>query len=192
MTRAIRSSRSVAMSERYSNGLIAVHWVTAMLVAAAIGIGLYMVGLSLSPSRIRLYNWHKWIGVTVFVLTMARLVIRRRRGVPASAEMPAWQGRAAAVSHRALYALMVLVPILGWAYSSAAGFPVVWFGVLPLPAPFPVDADLAGALKPCHRLAAWALMGLAFAHAGAAVKHQFFDGDGLIWRMIPAFGRKGR
>jgi cytochrome b561 len=79
------------------------------------------------------------------------------------------------------------VPLMGWAYSSAAGFPIVLFGVLPLPDFVPVDRELAEALKPWHGRLAFALAGLVVLHVLAALKHQFVDRDGLIARMW--FGR---
>ena len=86
-------------------------------------------------------------------------------------------------THVALYALFFVVPLIGWAYSSAAGFPIVVFGVLPLPDLLAVDKDLAVLIKPFHRFAAWALVGLIVLHVAAALKHQLIDRDGLIGRM---------
>jgi cytochrome b561 len=77
------------------------------------------------------------------------------------------------------------VPLVGWAYSSAAGFPIVWFGVLPLPDFVPVDKALAEAIKPWHEILAWAMALLVLTHLGAALKHHFIDRDGLIGRMWP-------
>ena len=73
----------------------------------------------------------------------------------------------------------------GWAYSSAAGFPIVFLGVLPLPDFVSASPELAETLKPLHGWAAWALVALIAMHVGAALKHQFIDRDGLISRMLP-------
>ena len=99
--------------------------------------------------------------------------------------MPAWQQRAAHATHIAMYLLFFGVPLAGWAYSSAAGFPVVVYGVIPLPDFVPVDKGLAESLKALHH---WLAFGLAFVvigHVGAALKHQFIDRDGLLLRMWP-------
>jgi cytochrome b561 len=80
------------------------------------------------------------------------------------------------------------VPLIGWAYSSAAGFPVVLFGVLPLPDLVGPDKALAELIKPWHEIAAWALAALAALHVAAALKHQLIDRDGLINRMLPGRG----
>ena len=99
--------------------------------------------------------------------------------------MPGWQRWA----HHAVQALMdglfLAVPLLGWAYSSAAGFPIVWFGVMPLPDLLPVDKALADAIKPWHGWAAFTLAALVVVHVAAVVKHQWIDRDGLLPRMWP-------
>jgi cytochrome b561 len=88
--------------------------------------------------------------------------------------------------HIALYVLFFAVPLAGWAYSSAAGFPVVVFGVLPLPDFVPVDKALAEAIKPWHGWLAYTLGALVVLHVAAALKHQWIDRDRLLARMWPA------
>ena len=92
---------------------------------------------------------------------------------------------AAHAVHRAFYVLFFAVPLAGWAYSSAAGFPVVWFGVLPLPDWVPVDRAWAEVLKATHKAAASALALLVLVHVAAALKHHLIDRDGLLQRMRP-------
>ena len=179
---------------RYSGVAIALHWVLALALLGMVGFGLYMADLPFSPARLKLYNWHKWAGVCVLVLSLARLLWRLTHRPPAlpaamQAAMPAWQKLAHHGTHAALYALFFAIPLLGWAYSSAAGFPIVVFGVLPLPDWVPVSPDLAEALKPLHKWAALTLTALVGLHVAAVVKHQLIDRDGLLWRMWP--GRRG-
>jgi cytochrome b561 len=168
---------------RYTRPAVLLHWLLAAAILASLGVGLYMTGLPFSPRRVQLYNWHKWAGVTILVLSAVRLLWRLAHRPPAPAAMPAWQQRSAHAVHALLYALFFAVPLTGWAYSSAAGFPIVWFGVLPLPDFVPVDRDLADALKPVHQWAAYSLAALAGLHIAAAVKHHWIDRDGLIGRM---------
>jgi cytochrome b561 len=85
-----------------------------------------------------------------------------------------------------MYLLFFAVPLAGWAYSSAAGFPIVWFGQLPLPDLLAVDKELAELIKPLHKLLALALVALAGLHIAAALKHQLADRDGLLARMLPS------
>ena len=170
---------------RYTTAAIVLHWLLALMIVGTFGMGLYMADLPLSPTRLKLYNWHKWAGTTILALSALRLLWRLSHRPPADPPMPAWQAKAAHVTHGLLYVLFFAVPLLGWAYSSAAGYPIVWFGVLPLPDFMPVDKDLAEALKPWHGRVAKALALLVLLHVAAALKHQFIDRDGLIGRLGP-------
>lgn len=168
---------------RYTPVAIALHWLLALAIVGALGVGLYMTSLPFSPTRLKLYNWHKWAGVTILVLSALRLLWRLSHRPPADLPMLAWQAQAAHVTHGLLYALFFAVPLFGWAYSSAAGYPIVWFGVLPLPDFVPKDKALADTLKELHKFAAYGLALLVLAHVGAALKHHFIDRDGLLARM---------
>lgn len=152
----------------------------------ALMTGLYMSGLGMSLQKLKLMNWHKWIGVTTLALVAVRLmwrVINKPPTLPPA--MSSMQQTVAVVAHVALYALMLVVPLLGWAYSSAAGFPVVWFGVLPLPDLAPRDRHLAELLKPLHQASSYFLLFLVVLHVFAALKHHMFDRDDLMNRMRP-------
>jgi cytochrome b561 len=175
-----------AAPTRYTRTAVALHWLLGLALIGSFFVGLYMTGLPLSPQRLKLYNWHKWAGITILTLSFVRLLWRLTHQPPADVPMPAWQQRAAHWTHRALYVLFFAVPLAGWAYSSAAGFPVVVFGVLPLPDLMPADKELAEFIKPVHKYLAYTLALIVLGHIGAALKHQFVDHDGLLVRMWPA------
>ena len=168
---------------RYTAPAIALHWLLALMIFSSFSLGLYMSDLPFSMSRLKLYNWHKWAGVTILALSFVRLAWRITHPPPVDVTMPAWQATAAHATHHLLYALFFAVPLVGWAYSSAAGFPIVWFGVLPLPDFVPVDKALAEAIKPWHGGLAYAMAALVLLHVAGALKHQLIDRDGLIDRM---------
>lgn len=175
---------------RYGQTAMALHWVLAAAIVALLAMGWYMTGLPFSPQRLKLYNWHKWAGMTILALSVLRLLVRVVQRPPVLPEsirsaMPPWQQLAHHGTHLLLYALFFVVPLIGWAYSSAAGFPIVVFGVIPLPDFVPVSPALADMLKPMHGLAAYGLAILAALHVLAALKHQFIDRDGLLTRMLP-------
>ncbi len=178
-------------SSRYGAVAIGFHWLLALALVGTFSVGLYMHDLPFSVLRVKLYNWHKWAGVTILALSLLRLLWRLTHRPPALtprvlAAMPPWQHRAANFSHFMMYLLFFAVPLLGWAYSSAAGLQIVWFGVLPLPDWVPVDKQFAKeVLKPLHRNFAFILAGLVGVHVAAAFKHQFVDRDGLMSRMWP-------
>ena len=172
-------------TDRYTAVAIAFHWLLAVAIVCSFCVGLYMSDLSMSPTRLKLFNWHKWAGMTIFALSALRLLWRLTHRPPADVPMPEWQRRAARAAHIALYVLFFGVPLAGWAYSSAAGFPVVVYGLIPLPDFVPVDKGLAEGLKTLHQLLAFTLAFVVVAHVGAALKHQFLDRDGLLLRMWP-------
>ncbi|QPF72048.1 cytochrome b [Roseateles sp. DAIF2] len=170
---------------RYDPIAIAFHWLLALAIVGAFGVGLYMVGLPFSMSRLKLYNWHKWAGMTILALSALRLLWRLTHAAPADLPAPAWQQQVARWAHRLLYVLFFAVPLAGWTYSSAAGFPIVWFGLLPLPDLVAPDKALAETLKGLHQWLAYGLAAVVVAHVAAALKHQFVDRDGLMARMLP-------
>ena len=170
---------------RYSPIAMAFHWVLALAIVCAFCVGWYMSDLPFSMTRLKLFNWHKWAGVSILALSALRLLWRLANKPPADVPMPAWQARVAHLTHGLLYLAFFAVPLTGWAYSSAAGFSIVWFGVLPLPDLVAPDKALAETLKQAHHLLAWGLAVLVMAHVAGALKHQFIDRDGLIRRMLP-------
>lgn len=177
--------QSAHTAPRYTNTAIAFHWLLALLILGSLAVGLTMTGMPFSPLRLKLYNWHKWAGVTILLLSALRLLWRLSHRPPPTPPMPAWQANAAHWAHMALYALFFAVPLAGWSYSSAAGFPIVLFGVLPLPDFVPVSRDLAASLKQAHALLAWLLGAVVALHVAGALKHQVIDRDGLLQRMRP-------
>ena len=171
---------------RYSSIAIAFHWLLALLICASFAVGLYMTSLAFSPQRLKLYNWHKWAGVTILALSALRLLWRLTHKAPRLPDtMPAWQKWASHVSHGALYVFFFAVQLTGWAYSSAAGFPIVWFGVLPLPDFVDKNRELAELIKPLHWMAAYGLATVVVVHIAAAIKHHFIDRDNILRRMLP-------
>ncbi|GKT18641.1 cytochrome b [Acidovorax sp. SUPP2522] len=180
-------------SSRYGATAIALHWILGLALIGIFAVGLYMTGLPFSPQRLKLYNWHKWAGVTILALSTLRLIWRLTHRPPAlppavQAAMPRWQHIAHHGTHHLMYALFFIVPLVGWAYSSAAGFPIVFLGVLPLPSFVSVSPELAEAIKPWHEITAYALAALVVVHVAAVVKHQVIDRDGLLSRMLPGRG----
>ena len=171
---------------RYGGVAIALHWTGAALVFCGFALGLFMTGLDFSPAKLRYYAWHKWIGVTVFVVAAARLAWRAAVPPPPLPDrVPPWQRRAAAAVHRLLYALLLAVPVSGWLYSAASGVQVVYLGVLPLPAPIGKDRELARWLLLLHQSLNFTLAAAVAAHLAAAWWHRFVARDGVLERMLP-------
>ena len=176
------------MNGSYTGTAKWLHWLIAVLILANLALGLTMVGMpGITPTKLRYFNWHKWVGVTVFMLVVLRLVWRLSHRPPVLPDsMPRWERRAATASHAALYVLMFALPLSGYFYSLAAGFPVVYLGLLPLPVLIEPNPALKEPLVVLHHLLAFALMALLLVHVGAALKHRFVDHDDVLQRMLPA------
>lgn len=170
-------------TNRYTPVAIVLHWLLALAIVGAFGVGVYMADLPFSPTRLKLYNWHKWAGVTILALSALRLLWRLTHRPPADVPMPALQARVAHGVHLLLYVAFFAVPLTGWAMSSAKGYPIVWFGVLPLPDFVSKNEELGKLLEEAHELLAWGLALLVLAHVAGALKHHFIDRDGLLARM---------
>jgi cytochrome b561 len=183
-----RTAPAAAPAASYGTVAVAMHWLLAVLIVCAFLIGLSMVDLPLSPRRLRLFNWHKWLGIGVLALSAARLVWRAagHPAPPLPAHTPSWQRQAYRGTHLVFYALFFLVPLLGWAFTSAIGVPVVWFGVLPLPDFVPRDKPFGEeVLAPLHQASSYLLAAIVCVHVAAAFKHQLVDRDHLMARMWP-------
>ena len=184
------NNNTPAAPHRYTSLAMAFHLLLAFLITGSFAFGLYMVELPFSPARLKQYNWHKWAGITILTLSALRLLWRLgHRPPPLNMALPSWQVRASGAAHGLLYMLFFAAPLAGWAYSSAAGFPVVYLGILPLPDWVPRNSELAEQLKLLHRVLTYSLASLVVLHVLAALKHHFIDQDGLIDRMNPFSSR---
>lgn len=181
-----RPSAAIDSGARYTVVAIGLHWLIAFALIGSFALGLYMADLPLSPQKLKLYSWHKWAGVTIFLFVVVRLGWRLGHPPPElPATMPAWQRSVAGATHVLLYLLMIAVPLSGWLMSSAKGFQTVWFGIVPLPDLLDKNAELGDLLQQMHMLLNFSMAGLVAAHAGAALKHHFIDRDDILARMLP-------
>ena len=177
---------------RYTPTAIALHWLAALLIFSAFPLGLYVHEMALSPLKLKLLSYHKWLGVTIFLLTVARIAWRATHTPPPlAATIPLWQQQVAHVLHLLLYILLLLIPLSGWLMSSAKGFPVVYLGLVQLPDLVGKDKLLGDLLAEVHKLLNFSLLALVGMHVGAALKHHFIDRDDTLRRMLPILGRSG-
>lgn len=175
---------------RYTGVAIALHWLMALAILGMLGVGLWMTGLKTSPSKIEVYSWHKWIGLTILALAALRLVWRAYHPPPFYAEsIPAWQLQVATWTHRAAYLLMFAMPLSGWLQNSAAGFPLSWFGLFKVPSLIGRSKEAFAFWQQTHEVLAWTLMALVALHVAAALKHHFLDRDDTLTRILP--GKRG-
>ena len=170
----------------YTKTAKVLHWLMAILLFGLLALGFYMHDLPLSPDKLKLYSWHKWAGVTAFLLLAVRLLWRLTHRPPALPEsMPKLMQFAAHAGHLLLYGLMIAIPLSGWLMSSAKGFQTVYFGLLPIPDLLDKNKELGDLLALVHKSLNLLFVAVLAGHIGAALKHHFIDKDDILTRMLP-------
>ena len=165
------------------------HWGMALVIVGLLALGFVMTGLPLSPEKLQYYAWHKWAGVSIFMLVWLRLAWRLLNPPPPYPDsMSPLLQRLAHGGHALLYGLMILIPLSGWLLSSAKGVQTVWFGVLPLPDLLEKDKAMGRLLHEVHELMNFVLLFLLAGHVAAALKHHWMDRDDILKRMLPRHG----
>jgi cytochrome b561 len=131
-------------------------------------------------------NWHKWFGMTIFMLAIVRLGWRLANPVPdLTAETRPWERVLAKMSHFLLYALIFAMPLTGWLMSSARAFGVSWFNLFQFPDLVGKDEHLYHLMHDTHHLLFKVLVAVALLHAAGALKHHFIDRNNVLRRMLP-------
>lgn len=176
---------------RWSTVAKTFHWLMALLILGNGAFALWMDGLKPSLNKINMFALHKSIGLTVLALFVLRLAWKMFDRRPADEPAPRWQQLAAHVVHGFLYLLIVAIPLSGWAFNSAHGFPLQYFKQFNLPALVEKNEDLSNTLGTVHVYLFWLLLLVLVAHVGGALKHHFIDRDDTLRRMLP-FGRGRR
>ena len=173
-------------SDRYDRVAVALHWVIAALVIGQFVFGWWMQGIAKQPPgpRVDAFNLHKSIGLVILALMAVRVLWRAGHRPPALPPLPAWQRRAAQLTHFGLYLLLILLPLSGYLGSVYSGYPVKFFGAT-LPAWGARNAWLKDFFSAVHLGSSFALAGLLLLHVAAALKHALVDRDGLLARMAP-------
>lgn len=171
--------------DRYTRVAIALHWTIAALIIANLAIGLLLDSL-------KIYGIHKSIGMLVLLLSIVRLLWRlTHRPPPLPASVKRWETGLAHAVHWLLYALMILIPLSGWIFTSASPkrHPLDFFGLFALPmAPVAQSKALSDTIAERHEQLAYVMIALLVLHVAAALKHRFVDRDRTLDRMLPGAG----
>ena len=159
------------------------HWLMAICILSMLFIGVGMVS-TISAKYLTLVQIHKPLGIAILVLALIRLVLRLYYGAPAlPADLPVPMKLAAELSQYIFYALMIAMPLIGWAMLSAAEYPVVLFGGVHLPSIMPVSPSLHTLLWHAHYYLAFAFFGLILMHVSAILFHKLVRNDGVFEAM---------
>ncbi len=169
----------------YSATARVLHWLTAALVLTMIPIGIIMANFSLGPTGDVLYDIHRSIGAVLMPIVLVRLIYRLSNPPPPlPADIPAIQQLAAQTTHWALYALLIVQPVVGWIATSAYGAQIKVFWLFVLPPIWPVDQAFSERMFAVHRVLGIAMAMLLCAHIGAALFHHFIRKDDVLLRMV--------
>jgi cytochrome b561 len=175
--------------ERFTPLQRLLHWFLAVCILAMLFIGVGMES-TVRPTYLTLVSVHKPLGIAILVLALIRLAVRLRSGAPAlPPDLPPPMKLGAYLSHYAFYALMIGMPLIGWAMLSAASYPVVMFGSVHLPPILPQSARLHTLLWNAHFWLAFALFALILLHVAAALFHALVRRDGVFEAMAPVSTR---
>jgi cytochrome b561 len=168
------------------------HWLIAAAILFQLALGWIFDSFS-GETKFFLLQLHKSIGITILLLSLARLGWRfAHHAPPLPGVMPVWEQRAAHIGHFFLYAAMIGMPLTGWALVSASprNIPTILYGVLPWPN-IPVLPTLANKAAVSHFMGglhgygAYLFAALIVGHVAAALRHHFFVRDDILLRMAP-------
>jgi cytochrome b561/polyisoprenoid-binding protein YceI len=183
-----------ASPQRYTAVAIALHWAIAVSIIGMIFGGWYMTDLpDGAPGQYALYQFHKSLGITILLLTVARIIWRVMNPPPALPDdMKGYEKTLSHLVHMGFYALMIILPLTGWLYSSVSvklDVPTVLYGVISWPdVPFVEGLQTeatSGAVNQAHGFLAWIALALVGLHLAGVIKHEFGAEGGVLERMAP-------
>ena len=179
----VQRSRPIRIIHRFNPLQRALHWIMAVCILAMLFIGVGMAS-TVASEYLTLVNIHKPLGILILILALIRLVVRLRYGAPPlPLDLPEPMKLAAYLSHYALYALMIAMPLIGWAMQSAGGYPVIMWQGFELPPILPHDIVVYGQLRRVHGLLGYAFFLLILGHLAAALMHAWVRRDGVFQSM---------
>lgn len=174
-----------SIKTRFTTVQRVLHWLMAIGILAMLFIGVGMVS-TIGRQYVPLLLTHKTLGIVILVLALVRLVVRFISGAPPlPADLPEPMKLAAHLSHVGLYALMIGMPLIGWAMLSAAAYPIVLYGGIRLPPILPQSDTLHALLWSAHYYLAFAFFALVLMHLAAGLFHGLVRRDGVLHTMLP-------
>jgi cytochrome b561 len=172
--------------------VIAFHWLTALALAATVGVVLVRDLVDVPGADRLLMDAHKALGSGLLALVLIRLVSRFLAGVPKHGGLGRMTQLAASAIHTALYGALIVVPLMGWLTVNFDGRPVRLLWLIDLPHLVPTNLDLGDTFGDVHSALAWTFLTLIGLHAAAALWHHFARRDGILISMLPlAILRRG-
>ncbi|MGA2551327.1 MAG: cytochrome b [Burkholderiaceae bacterium] len=175
------------LRQRYNATAKWLHWIIALGMIYTFGIGWIMTSMvGITPTKLKYFSWHKWAGVTLFVIALGR--IAWRIGLPPGdlpASITGWHRRASSWMHALLYVATILVPVTGYLFSLASGYPIVYLGLIELPVFMSKNPHWAEPLRLAHAWSSYVMGVAVLFHAAAALLHHFYYHDSVLKDMLP-------
>ncbi len=160
------------------------------MILAMFVLGWIAVNYPLSPAKIKLFVWHKTIGISILILVLLRIAWRLSNPTPVlPSHMRSWERRLAHTSHALMYLVMAAMPLSGWVINSAANFPLKLYGLIRLPNIAPTDKAIQIQAELVHITLFWVFIALLLLHIGAAFWHHFVGRNEILLRMLPGTTR---
>jgi len=163
------------------------HWIVAVLLSAALVLA-WILPRKSAPGYDGLLDLHKSVGVTVLALVVLRLLWRLGNPVAPATGLTALEKRLSAITHWALYTIMLLIPLTGYLFASAEGQHLDFFGLFTAASPLVTDRALSKPMEFLHKTGQYAIYGFVGLHVLAALYHHFVKRDGVLQRMLPLRG----
>lgn len=171
-------------AERYTFIQKILHWIIALAVIGALAGGTLIDWLGDGSLKNQVYALHKATGMLILGLMVLRVIARFVYGAPPlPAGVPGWQRTAAAGSHFLLYALVLIMPVIGWAATSAFPAPIPFYGLFDVPPLIGKDRELSKQLFEIHEIMGKVIIALIVVHIAAALQHALVKKDGVFRRM---------
>ena len=160
------------------------HWLIFLLLATQYAVGSIMPHIGRNTLNEGWVNWHLSIGAAILFVIVLRLVWRLIHPVSLSSDLPPLERTAARVTHLTLYALVLVMTLLGWAAANSRGWDVILFGAVPLPALAPKGSAWGHEAGDIHNIVVYVLLGFIVLHVTAALYHYFVRRDQVMQRML--------
>jgi cytochrome b561 len=176
-------------ASRYDGISIGVHWLTVILVIVQVIAGITMVNIDRGWTQNVLYDVHKSVGVTLLLLVLFRLIWRvHHPWPPLPSGMPRSQVILARINHVLLYAMLIVMPVSGFVFTAAGGYPIPYLGLIELSGLVPKNESISKAANVVHLAGQWVVYALVGLHVMGALYHLFIRKDGVFQRMLPIPG----
>jgi cytochrome b561 len=173
----------------YNNTAKTLHWLVLVLLVAQFAVAWTMPHIHRGTEPIGLIAWHLTIGMLILLVVLLRLGWRAVSAVPPPPDdLPASLRLLSRATHFLLYAILIIVPLLGWINASARGWTVWFVGAIALPKLAASGSSWGDEMGDIHRIAAYVLSATIGLHVLGALYHHLILKDAVLRRMLPSRG----